>query len=250
MSERLHGMRCLITGGSRGLGLAIGLACVRRGALVAFTYRNNQRDADEARILLRAASPTGQEPLCFQGHVADAAHVKQVVDALVTTWGGIDALVNNAGITQIVPLALLDEADWDQMLDIHVKGAYLFSRAVLRSMIRAKSGRILTIGSFSSERIVDAPVHYAAAKSALRGFTEALSREVGRYGIRVNLLSPGLLDVGMGRMLLPHRVQEFTSQAALGRLGTAAELAELAVFLLSDDASFVTGAKVLADGGL
>ena len=117
-------------------------------------------------------------------------------------------------------------------------------------MIRAKSGRILTIGSFSSERIVDAPVHYAAAKSALRGFTEALSREVGRYGIRVNLLSPGLLDVGMGRMLLPHRVQEFTSQAALGRLGTAAELADLAVFLLSDDASFVTGAKVLADGGL
>ncbi|MGC4087422.1 MAG: SDR family oxidoreductase [Polyangiaceae bacterium] len=145
---------------------------------------------------------------------------------------------------------MLEEDEWDEVVSTTLKGAYLFSRAVLRGMIRQKRGHILNIGAFSSERIVESPLHFAAAKSGLRGMTEALALDVGRHGILVNLLAPGLLDVGLGQMLLPHRIQEFTEQCSLGRVGTATELAELAVFLVSSENSFMTGAKLVADGGL
>ena len=250
----LDGKRCLVTGGSRGLGLAMGEAFARAGARVAFTYSRSTADAADAVERIAAASlqsaRTILRPLSFAGSVADSAHVKATVRVLVEEWGGIDILVNNAGITQIVPIALLEEEDWDRVMDINVKGAYLYSRAVLKPMIRARSGHILSIGSFASERIIDSPVHYAASKSALRGFTEALAREVGKYNIAVNLLSPGLLDVGLGRMLLPHRIAEYKGQCALGRLGTAEEVARMAVFLVSDDNRLMTGSKILVDGGL
>ncbi|MDB4964257.1 MAG: 3-oxoacyl-[acyl-carrier protein] reductase [Myxococcales bacterium] len=244
---RLAGKRCLVTGGSRGLGRAICEAFATAGAKVAFTFRTDTDDAEAARASLVAL---GCEPLVFQGSVADAAHVKDTVAAIVAAWGGVDVLVNNAGITQILPIALLEEADFDAVMAVNVKGPYLMSRAVLRSMIRARGGHILNIGSFASERVIEAPVHYAAAKSALRGMTEALAREVGRYNIKVNLLSPGLLDCGLARMLPKHRVQEYLAQCSLGRLGTAREVAELATFLVSDENSFMAAAKIVADGGL
>ena len=244
----LAGKRCLVTGGSRGLGLALGLAFARAGARVAFTYHRNGADAEEAtRRLTDAASVP---PLVFRGSVADAAHAQAVVKEVVTAWGGLDVLVNNAGINQILPIALLEEADWDAMMDVNVKGAYLFSRAALRHMIRARAGHVLNIGSFTSERLVDVSAHYAASKSALRGLTEALAREVGRYDVKVNLLAPGLLDAGLGRLLPQHRIAEYVGQCALGRLGTVEEIAALGVFLVSDDNTFMTGAKLVADGGL
>lgn len=246
-SPLLEGTRCLVTGGSRGLGLAIGIALARRGAKVAFTYSRNVDDAEEATARI---AEVGAAPLSFKGSVADSAHVRATVEAVESAWGGIDVLVNNAGVNQVLPIALLEEADWDQVMNVNVKGTYLFSRAVLRRMIRARRGHILTIGSFASERLIESPVHYAASKSALRGFTEALAREVGRYNIIVNLLSPGLLDVGLGRNLPQHRLAEYLGQCPLGRLGSAEELAEMAAFLVSDDNSFMTGAKITVDGGL
>ena len=246
-ARRLEGKRCLVTGGSRGLGRALCEAFVAAGARVAFTYRTHERDADDARAALAAL---GAEPLVFRGHAADAAHVKATIAALGQAWGGVDVLVNNAGITQILPIALLEEADFDAVMATNVKAPYLWSRAVLRGMIRARGGHILNIGSFASERVIEAPVHYAAAKSALRGMTEALAREVGRYQIKVNLLAPGLLDCGLARMLPKHRIDEYLAQASLGRLGTARELAALATFLVSDDNSFMAAAKIVADGGL
>ncbi len=247
MTRRMEGKRCLVTGGSRGVGLAICEELARTGGQVAFTYSRNDSDAEEARARL---GKLGVEPLVFKGSVTDSAHVQQTVKALGAAWGGIDVLVNNAGANQILPIALIEEADWDLVMDVNVKGTYLFSRGVLRSMIRARKGAILNLGSFTSERVVEAPVHYAAAKSALRGFTEALAREVGRYDIRVNLLSPGLLDAGLSRSLPQHRLTEYLSQCALGRLGTVEELAAFAVFLVSDENSFMTGAKVVSDGAL
>jgi NAD(P)-dependent dehydrogenase (short-subunit alcohol dehydrogenase family) len=246
-TKRLDGKRVLVTGGTRGLGLAIAQAAARHGARVAVTYRTSTDDAERAKASLAAL---GCEARVYQGSVADSAHVKATIADLTAAWGGMDALVNNAGITQILPIALLEEADWDQVMDVNVKGAYLYSRAVLRSMIRAKSGHILNIGSFASERVIEAPVHYAAAKSALRGMTEALAREVGRYNIKVNMLSPGLLDCGLALMLPKHRVNEYLGQASLGRLGKAAEVAELATWMISDENSFMAAAKIVADGGL
>jgi len=241
------GERCLVTGGSRGLGRAIAVAFAAAGARVAITYSRDDADAEEARAAIAAV---GTEALVFKGSVADSAHVDAVVRALAERWDGIDVLVNNAGITQVLPVALVDEADWDEVMAVNVKGAFLFAKAVLRVMIRARSGRILNIGNFASERMIEAPVHYAASKSALRGLTESLAREVGRYGITVNLLAPGLLDEGLARMLPEHRVKEYLEQCPAGRLGTVAELAGAALFLVSRGNSFMTGAKVAVDGGL
>ena len=247
LTPGLVGKRCLITGGTRGLGLAIACAFARAGAKIAITFRRNVADAEAARATLTAL---GVEPQVFQGGVADAAHVKATMAALHQSWGGVDVLVNNAGGTQILPIALLEESDWDEVVDNSAKGTYLWSRACLRGMIRARSGVILNVGSFASERVIEAPVHYAAAKAAVRGLTEAMAREVGRYGIRVNLIAPGMLDVGMTLALPRHRVDEYLSQCPAGRLGRADEIAAFAVFLASDAARFVTGAKIAVDGGV
>jgi NAD(P)-dependent dehydrogenase (short-subunit alcohol dehydrogenase family) len=247
---RLEGKRAIVTGATRGLGLAIATELAREGARVAITYSKNDGDAEEARKQIAAAAG-GTAPLVFKGTVADKAHADDVVAKASAAWGGVDILVNAAGVTRILPIALLEEADWDEVMSVNVKGVYLFSRAVLKPMIRAKQGgHILTIGSFASERVIEAPVHYAAAKSAVRGFTEALAREVGRYGILVNVLAPGLLDVGLGTLLPQHRLDEYKSQCALGRIGHADEIAKLAAFLVSDDNKLMTGAKLAADGGV
>lgn len=243
----LHGKRCLVTGGSRGLGRALCLGLARAGARVAFTFASRTEDADEVRAELLAL---GAEPLVFQGSVADGQHARDTVAAVVRAWDGLDVLVNNAGITQILPIALLDEADWDQVMAVNVKGAYLFARAALRPMIRARRGHILNVGSFGMDRVAEAPVHYAASKAALHGFSLALAREVGKYGIRVNILAPGLLDTGLAQRLPRHRVDEYVGQCALGRLGTTEEVAGLAAWLVSDENSFMTGAVITLDGGL
>ena len=244
---RLEGKRCIVTGGSRGIGLAIGEAFARAGAKVAFTYAKSDDDADAARKRIARA---GTEPLLFKGSVADGAHVRETVRSVTAAWGGVDVLVNNAGINEMLPFALIDEKDWEELFDINVKGPYLFAHQVLRVMYRQKAGNILNVGSFASERCVESPVHYAAAKSALRGMTEALALEAGRYDIRVNLIAPGVLEEGLSTMVPQHRVDDYLRQSALGRLGSAEELAKAAVFLVSDENTFMTGAKIVMDGGL
>jgi 3-oxoacyl-[acyl-carrier protein] reductase len=247
MTQKLAGKRCLITGGSRGLGRQICLAFARAGARVAFTYSRNESDAEKTRAELQEL---GLTPLVYKGSVSDSSHVSSTIKDVCANWDGLDILVNNAGFTQVLPIGLLEEEDWDAVMDVHAKGTYLFSRAALKPMIRARSGSILNIGSFTSERVVETPVHYAAAKSALRGLTEALAREVGRYGIKVNLLAPGLLDSGLSQILPKHRIDDFLRQNPSRRLGTTIELAQIATFLVSDENSFMSGAKIVADGGL
>ncbi len=245
--KRLADMRCLITGGSRGLGRALVLAFTRAGAKVAYTFH---RRADEAEETRAQAAALGAEPLVFQGSVADAAHVAEVVRAVREAWGGIDVLVNNAAHNQIVPIGLLEEDDWDYTMAVNVKGPYLFARACLKPMIKARRGHIVNIGSFGAERAFEAPAHYAASKGALLGFTRALAAEMGRYGVQVNYVAPGLLDTGMGDRLPAHRRDEYVGQTALGRLGSADEVAETIAWLVSGQHRFITGAPLVIDGGL
>ena len=239
----------LVTGASRGLGRHIVREFVAQGArAVAFTYAKDQKSADAT---VRAAQSAGDAIVtAHQCNVTDARATELLVRELEKTYGGIDILVNNAGVTQNLPLALIEEEDWDLVIDTNVKGTFLTSRSVLRGMIRRKNGVVVNIGSLAGERMIDAPVHYCTSKAALRGMTEALAKEVGRYGIRVLLLAPGLLEDGLGRNLPEHRLADYLKHCALGRVGTFDEVAELCAFLASDRAGYLTGASVVADGGV
>jgi 3-oxoacyl-[acyl-carrier protein] reductase len=213
VSAPLAGRRALVTGGSRGLGRAICVALAGAGARVAFT---STQGGDASRDTLVACEASGAEARHFQASVVDSAAMVSVVEALEAAWGGVDVLVNNAGVIQNLPLALIEEDDWDHVLDVNLKGAFLSSRAVLRGMIRRRSGVILNIGSVAGVRMTEAPVHYTASKAALTGLTAAMAREVARYQIRVLCLAPGLMSEGASRNLPEHRLRDFHAHCALG----------------------------------
>ena len=242
-----NGRVALVTGGSRGLGRAICLALAREGARVAFNYLRDDAAADETLAQLRAA---GAEASAHRVSVLDRAGLVELVRQLDAAHGKIDILVNNAGFGQVVPLALMEEDDWDQMIDTHVKGAFLATQAVLRTMVRERYGRVINVSSLAGVKMMQAPVHYATAKAALRGFTEALAKEIGRYGITVNAIAPGILDEGVSEHLPPGRREEYLRHCALRRVGSLAEAAEVVAFLASERASYMNGATVVIDGAV
>jgi 3-oxoacyl-[acyl-carrier protein] reductase len=240
----LAGKSALITGGSRGLGRALVETFADEGAHVAFTYA---RDDDGARATVAS---TGGAAMPFRVSVLDVPGTEAMIGDLERTWGSIDILVNNAGVSQNVPLALMEEEDWDRVMDVNVKGTFLTSRSVLRGMIRRKRGVVLNVGSLVSVRMMEAPVHYCASKAAIKGLSEALAKEVSRYGIRVLCLAPGLLEDGVGRNLPDYRLADYLKHCSLGRLGGLAEVARFAAFLVSDANSYMSGETVVIDGGI
>jgi 3-oxoacyl-[acyl-carrier protein] reductase len=243
----LNGKRALITGGSRGLGRALALTFAREGARVAITYVG----ADEAaQTCVEAIRKEAKDGRSFKVSVLDIPGTEKMVKEIEDAWGGIDVLVNNAGISQNLPLALMEEEDWDRVMDLNVKGTFLTSKAVLRGMIRRKSGVVLNIGSLAGVRMIEAPIHYCASKAAVRGMTEAMAKEVARYGIRILCLAPGLLEDGVGRNLPDYKLAEYLKHCALGRVGCFEEVARFASFLVSDANSYMTGETVVIDGGV
>ena len=240
------GRSILITGASRGLGRALCRAFGGAGDRVAFTWT---RDADGAASTLEQTRAAGaQEVWSRRLSVLDVEATAALVDELDREWGGIDVLVNNAGITQPLPLPLIDEADWDQVMAVNVKGVFLTSKAVARSMMRRRTGVILNIGSLAGHRMLDVPVHYAASKAAVEGLTRALAKQLGRHRIRVVCVAPGLLDDGVARAVPEHRKQDYIEHSALGRLVGIDEVARVAVELASADVGFLTGETVTVDG--
>jgi 3-oxoacyl-[acyl-carrier protein] reductase len=243
----LEQRRVLVTGGSRGLGRAIVLACARHGAKVAFSYAKSAEAAERTR---NEAEVLGVEARAFRADAADAQQTEAMLRELESAWDGLDVLVNNAAITQNLPLALLEEEDFDKVMRVNVKGPFLTSRAALRGMIRRKSGVIVNIGSLAGARMIDAPIHYTTSKAALIGMTEAMAKEVARHGIRVVCLAPGLLEDGLGRNLPDHRLVDYLKHNALGRVGTFEEVAEMCVLLASSRSSYVSGETLVMDGGV
>jgi NAD(P)-dependent dehydrogenase (short-subunit alcohol dehydrogenase family) len=237
----------LVTGGSRGLGREFCITFAREGANVAFNYASDDGSAKETAS---AAKAFGTSILFFKAPVTDKDAITAMVKEIESAWNSIDILVNNAAISQMLPMALLEEEDWDRLMDINVKGAYLVTRTVLRGMIRRRAGRILNIGSIAGMRPIEAPAHYAASKAALKGFTEALCKEVGRYGITVNMLSPGILQGGLSNQLPSYRLEAYLEHCALGRVGELEELSRTAAFLVSDKNSYMNGVTLMMDGGL
>jgi NAD(P)-dependent dehydrogenase (short-subunit alcohol dehydrogenase family) len=245
----LAGRVALVTGGSRGLGRAICIALAQEGASVAFNYASSDDDAAATLEAVRAAHPGGTHS-SHKVSVLDRAGLVELAKMLDTAHGKIDILVNNAGFGQVVPLALMEESDWDRMLDTHVKGAFLTTQAVLRTMVREKYGRVINIGSLAGVKMMQAPVHYATAKAALKGFTESLAKEVGRYGITVNCVAPGILDEGVSDHLPPARKEEYVRHCALRRVGTLAEAAAVVAFVASERASYMNGSTTVVDGAV
>ena len=241
------GRIALVTGGSRGLGRAICVTLAREGAFVAFNYA--RADADAAATLAAIAAVGGRGS-AHKVSVLDKPGLGALAKALDAAHGKIDILVNNAGFGQVVPLALMEEADWDAMLDTHVKGAFLTTQAVLRVMVRERYGRVVNVGSLAGIKMMQAPVHYATAKAALRGFTESLAKEIGRYGITVNCVAPGILDEGVSDHLPPARREEYLRHCALRRVGRLEEAAEVIAFIASERASYTNGATVVVDGAV
>ena len=239
--------RIFVTGGSRGLGRSFCEYFALNGARVAFNYSGDEEGASET---LRRVKVHGAEALAYKVSVLSESELSRAAKEIEKSWGGIDVLVNNAGISQPLPIALMEEADWDLVMDINAKGHFLSTRAVLPGMIRRRAGTILNIGSLAGIRLIEAPVHYSASKAAVKGFTEALSKEVARYNVRVNCLAPGLLEDGVGRNLPEHRLREYLQHVSLGRLGKLEEVAKMAAFMISDRNSYMTGATVVMDGGL
>ena len=249
MSTRLvEGKLALVTGGSRGLGRAICKALAGEGAAVAFNYSRSEADAHRTLEELRGA---GARAWAFRASVLDKAALDSMVRALEAEAGApVDVLVNNAGVGQVVPLALMQEDDWDKMMDVHVKGAFLATQAVLRGMIRLRRGRILNVSSLAGVKMLEAPVHYCTAKAALKGFTEGLAKEIGRYGVTVNCIAPGILEEGVSVNVPPAKREDYLRHCALGRVGTLEEIASVVAFLVSDRSSYMNGATIVVDGGV
>jgi 3-oxoacyl-[acyl-carrier protein] reductase len=243
----LEGRTALVTGGSRGLGRAICLTLAREGANVAFCYARAEEQAADVLAKVQEHGVRGQ---AFKVSVLDKPAVQQMVRTLEKEAGGVDILVNNAGVGQVVPLALMEEEDWDRVMNTNVKGTFIVSQAVIRGMIHRKRGRILNISSLAGVKMMQAPVHYCAAKAALKGFTEALAKEIGRYGVTVNCLAPGILEDGVSGNLPGPRLEEYLRNCALGRVGTLAETAEVAAFMVSDRNSYMNGATLVLDGAV
>ena len=243
----LAGRIAFVTGGSRGLGRAICTTLAREGAFVAFNYARSDADADATLAAITSAGGRGS---AHKVSVLDRAGLVALAKSLDTTHGKIDILVNNAGFGQVVPLALMEEADWDAMLDTHVKGAFLATQAVLRVMVRERYGRVINVGSLAGVKMMQSPVHYATAKAALKGFTESLAKEIGRYGITVNCVAPGILDEGVSDHLPPARKEEYLRHCAVRRVGRLEEAADMIAFIASERASYTNGATLVVDGAV
>jgi len=243
----LDGRTAIVTGGARGLGRAICVALATDGADVAFNYL---RDDEAAAATVAAITALGRRAWSFKVSVLDKAGLRAMAAEVVAATGAIDVLVNNAGHGQVVPLALMEEEDWDRMLDTHVKGAFLATQAVLRTMIKQRRGRVLNVSSLAGVKMLEAPVHYSTAKAALKGFTESLAKEIGRYGITVNCVAPGVLDEGVSDHLPPARREEYLRHCAMRRLGRLDEAAAVVAFLASDRASYLNGSTIVVDGGV
>jgi NAD(P)-dependent dehydrogenase (short-subunit alcohol dehydrogenase family) len=243
----LSGKVAFVTGGSGALGQAIVQTLAREGCCVGYSYKNNAQAAEQLKKKLRASGSNVQSYLL---DVLDASGLVKLADSIETELGPVDILINNAGIAQVMPFAMIEEDDWDMIMDVNVKGMFLVTKAFVRGMIRRKRGCIVNIGSLAGMRMLEVPVHYATAKSAVVGFTMALARELGRYNIRVNAAVPGMLEGGVSNNV-PTRLQDkYKDYCALSRAGTCEEVAELVAFLVSDHSSYINAQAIMIDGGI
>ncbi|MFF7450277.1 MULTISPECIES: SDR family oxidoreductase [unclassified Streptomyces] len=242
MTTTLNGKVALVTGGSRGIGAATVLRLAREGADVALTYVN---DKEGAADVVRAVEALGRRAVALRADAADATEAAGAVERTVKALGGLDVLVNNAAVGVVGPLEGLALAEVDRVLAVNVRGVFLASQAAAARL--GPGGRIITVGSCMTQRVPGPGGSlYAMSKSALIGLTKALARELGGRGITANIVHPGPTDTDMNPADGPYASDQ-AAMTALGRFGTADEVAEMVAYLAGAD--YVTGAELSVDGG-
>ena len=231
----------LVTGASRGIGTAIAEELANKGFRVFVNYNKSGE-----RALKLAEKINGIAVKC---DVSSSVEVDEMIKQ-TEKYGGIDVLVNNAGISFINLLQDTDESDYDRIFDTNMKSVYLVTRAVIPGMIRKKYGKIINISSMWGITGASCEACYSASKAAVIGFTKAMAKELGPSGINVNCIAPGLIDTDMNKEIDNKAKEEFIEETPLLRMGTVEDIAKAAAFLTSDDASFITGQVLSVDGGI
>ena len=240
-----NGQTALITGAGRGIGKTIAVKLAESGSDIAIADMNPVSDD-----VLREIEKNGTKCLAFQLDVTDVEGVHSVVKKIIDETGGIHVLVNNAGITQDNLFMRMKPEQWSQVIDVNLNGVFHVTKAVIRTMVKQHSGRIINISSVVGFSGNPGQVNYSSTKSGLIGFTKSLSREVGTRGVTVNAVAPGFINTAMTQALNESQQQAILSQIPLGRMGEAEDIANAVAFLASEEASYITGTVLHVNGGM
>jgi 3-oxoacyl-[acyl-carrier protein] reductase len=242
----LTGRVAIVTGGSRGIGAASAALLAEGGAAVVVSGR----DADRLDRAVKELTASGNTVVGVVADVASREDAERLVDTARQRFGRLDVLINNAGITRDTLLVRMKDEDWDRVLEVNLRGAFLMTRAATKLMMRQKSGRIINIASTAGVMGNAGQTNYSAAKAGLIGFTKAAARELAHWSIQVNAVAPGLIDTDMTAAVPETARQALLAQIPLGRSGTAREVAEVVRFLAGDGSAYITGQVLHVNGGL
>lgn len=243
----LSGSVALVTGASRGIGAVIARRLAEAGVKVGVNYLSSPESAEEVVSSIISA---GGEALMVEGDVSQEEPAKSTVQQVVSNWGRIDILVNNAGINRDRLLLRMNTDDWDQVIQVDLRGAFLCTRFVMPHLIKQRSGRVVNISSVVGISGNPGQANYAAAKAGLIGFTKSVAREVASRNVTVNALAPGYIATGMVEKLSEAAREKILSRIPMGRFGVAEDVSEAVVFLCSNGASYITGEVLTIDGGM
>ena len=243
----LTGKVALVTGASRGIGAAIASRLARAGAKVAVNYHFSR---DAAASVVDDITSEGGEALLLEGDVSQDGFAESAVKQVIDKWQRIDILVNNAGINRDRLLLRMSPDEWDQVLEVNLRGAFLCTKYVLPHLIRQHSGRVVNISSVVGISGNPGQANYAAAKAGLIGFTKAVAREVASRKVTINALAPGFITTGMAEELPEDIRKQIMGRIPMGQFGTPEDVAEAALFLCTDGAAYITGQVLAIDGGL
>ena len=244
---QIEGKVAFVTGASRGIGRAIALTLAEAGADVAVNYAGNAAAAEEVAAEIRKM---GRRALILQGDVSQTEAAAAMLDAVVAEFGRCDILVNNAGITRDGLLMRMKEEDWDAVLNTNLKGVFNCTKAALKYMMKQRSGKIVNIASVVGIMGNAGQANYAAAKAGCIGFTKSVAKEVASRGITVNTVAPGLIATDMTSVLPDKVIEEMAAGIPLKRAGQPVDVAKAVLFLVSDDAAYITGQTLNVDGGM
>lgn len=247
MSFSLEQKTVLVTGGSRGIGKSIVEELAKAGAKVAFTYA---RSADAANALVDEIVARGGQALALQADAVDYQRAEEVIKEVTDTFGSLDVLVNNAGITKDNLIMRMSEEQWDDVITTNLKSVFNYSKAVIRTMMKQRKGAIINISSVVGVSGNAGQTNYAASKAGIIGFSKSLAKEVASRNIRVNVIAPGYITTDMTGKLDEKVLEGITTATPLGRAGEAIEIAQSVQFLAADASSYITGVVLNVDGGM